>query len=174
MSLFLNWLGLGASFTLCGTLNTPSRAFRREEFVAGLPRKTRARNNGFRHGSVSLSGRPSHTVLLVFIAYHHHQAPLLLSLTSMKLTCLPILDRHGPSEIDLDGIPSPRQFVDLMDEHKALLIRRDDSACTVENFGEFVVGLNLEYYPYVGGAAPRRIIPVQCTPEPVVFTANER
>jgi len=44
---------------------------------------------------------------------------------------------------------------------------------SVEDFGHFLVDLQLEYYPYIGGAAPRRIIPVTAGTD-IVFTANER
>lgn len=66
-------------------------------------------------------------------------------------------------------------FVRLLDIHKGVLLQADDvekSPLTVEDFGSFVAGLNLTPYPYVGGAAPRRVIPVAAG-EDIVFTANE-
>ena len=54
-------------------------------------------------------------------------------------------------------------FLSLLAKNKALLLRSDDpdnKPFTVDEFAKFLTSLNLEYYPYVGGAAPRRIIPV--------------
>lgn len=76
---------------------------------------------------------------------------------------------------------NPRLFVDLMDRHKALLIQSgqdfnpnsDVDVLSTEDFGCFVADLQLEKYPYVGGAAPRRIIPVKAGDD-IIFTANER
>jgi hypothetical protein len=101
-----------------------------------------------------------------------------LSLDSaMKTLVTPLLERDDavPFTVDLfDGLGG-RQFVDLMDRHKALLFHGDGGgrARTTEDFGRFVAGLQLEGYPYVGGAAPRTIIPVSAGKD-IVFTANER
>lgn len=97
----------------------------------------------------------------------------------MKLQLQSIL--HGNNH---DEFPSfsmqrdemtPKRFVDLMSQHKALIISSSDSekSLTVEDFGSFVVDLKLEHYPYIGGAAPRTIIPVKAGND-IVFTANER
>ena len=95
-------------------------------------------------------------------------------MTNSQLTALPILDPHGTSfavtESDLDG----RGFADLLDRHKALVFRRAPPL-SVQDFGSFVVARQLQDYPYVGGAAPRRVIPVEAAPgKDIVFTANER
>jgi hypothetical protein len=87
---------------------------------------------------------------------------------------------------------SPRTFVDWMDRFKALYFEAaapgddngdgddddddDDDAIellTTEDFGQFVVDLKLQYYPYLGGAAPRTVIPCQAGKD-ILFTANER
>ncbi len=55
-------------------------------------------------------------------------------------------------------------FVKLLATSKALLIRADESSgttpLTVDDFAQILSNLHLTNYPYVGGAAPRRIIPV--------------
>jgi hypothetical protein len=93
----------------------------------------------------------------------------------MKLSAFPLLDPKG-SPFVVNDI-QPRQFVDLLDQHKALIISRavDSNATplTQEDFGDFLVSLQLEYYPYIGGAAPRTVIPLKAGPD-IVFTANER
>lgn len=120
-----------------------------------------------------------------------------------KLKALPILEeRNGecePFDLDVDLLAtgstsqSPsftRKFCDLLDAHKALVLSRSpstsleeeqdeetstnhDEPLSVQDFGNLVVGLNLTYYPYIGGAAPRTVIPVSASTLPVVFTANE-
>lgn len=100
-----------------------------------------------------------------------------------KLTALPLFEtsEDGAGEISLndggDGQLKPKEFVEMLDRHKALIFRRDGSqaALSTEDFGDFVMSLQLERYPYVGGAAPRTIIPVKASPDDgIVFTANER
>ena len=91
----------------------------------------------------------------------------------MQLTAHPILDPQGSSFDVPDATLTPRTFVDLLDRHKALVFRRLGEPLSVEDFGQFVVDRQLTEYPYVGGAAPRRIIPVQAGKD-IVFTANER
>jgi hypothetical protein len=99
----------------------------------------------------------------------------------MKLKATPLLEPNAPSFFveddgsDLQSGLHPRQFVDLLDRHKAVLFQAgsETQPLTTEDFGRFVVDLNLEYYPYIGGAAPRTIIPVEAGVD-VVFTANER
>ena len=86
----------------------------------------------------------------------------------MKLTAIPLLE-GDVSPIELPDPLSPRAFVDLMDSHKALLF---PSCFDVETFGQFVSDLELQYYPYVGGAAPRTVIPTAAGKD-IVFTANE-
>jgi diketogulonate reductase-like aldo/keto reductase/alpha-ketoglutarate-dependent taurine dioxygenase len=66
------------------------------------------------------------------------------------------------------------KFVPLLSQHKALLIQNDDGekVMNVEDFGSFVTSFDFEKYDYVGGAAPRTVIPVKAGDD-VVFTANE-
>jgi hypothetical protein len=87
----------------------------------------------------------------------------------MKLTAKALLEGGSAKPFEVDSLTS-REFVDLLDSHKALLFQ---GAKTVEDFGEFVTSLQLESYPYVGGAAPRTIIPVSSGKD-IIFTANER
>lgn len=89
----------------------------------------------------------------------------------MKLTATPLLENKS-SSFDIHDL-QPRQFVDLMDSHKALLLHSDTDPLSVDDFGNLLVNLKLEYYPYIGGAAPRTIIPVKAGKD-IVFTANER
>lgn len=74
-----------------------------------------------------------------------------------------------------NGKLSQTEFVELLAKHKALLIRPDDGEhVSVDDFASFMSNLDLESYPYVGGAAPRRIIPVNVPGgEEMVYTANE-
>ena len=102
----------------------------------------------------------------------------------MKLKVTPLLDpQASPWTVD-EGLP-PRQFVDWLDQHKVLLLQRPDDEedvsqqpqkpWTVQDFGQLVVDLQLQEYPYIGGAAPRTVIPVDAAPgKGIVFTANER
>lgn len=102
----------------------------------------------------------------------------------MKLQLQSIL--HGTTKSqDGDAYPSfsmqreemtPARFVELMNQHKALIISSISAEAepfTVEDFGSFLVSLQLERYPYIGGAAPRTVIPVAAGNE-IIFTANER
>jgi D-xylose reductase len=90
----------------------------------------------------------------------------------MKLSALPLLEGSSASPLMLDGDSlTPRQFVDLLDTHKALLFRSTPSF-DVERFGQFLTSLQLKKYPYLGGAAPRTVIPVTAG-EDIIFTANE-
>lgn len=90
----------------------------------------------------------------------------------MKLSATPLLQGKSAPSFQVDSL-TPRLFVDLLDQHKALLFQGADGPLNTENFGRFVVDLDLEYYPYVGGAAPRTIIPVEAGKD-IIFTANER
>lgn len=85
----------------------------------------------------------------------------------MKLTAVALLegDSAEPFEVDL----TPRNFVDLLDQRKALLF---PSIFDVESFGTLLVDLHLEKYPYIGGAAPRTVIPTAAGKD-IIFTANE-
>jgi D-xylose reductase len=89
----------------------------------------------------------------------------------MKLTVTPLLEGSAanPFVIDRQDV-KPRLFVDLMDQHKALVFQNEEM--TLEDFGQFVVDRKFEYYPYIGGAAPRTNIPVKAG-ENIIFTANE-
>lgn len=86
-----------------------------------------------------------------------------------------LLGEHAESfELDTDSSLSPRNFVKRLDRHKALLLQHGTtgSVLTVQDFGHLLVGFQLTPYPYIGGAAPRRIIPVDAGQD-IVFTANE-
>ena len=118
--------------------------------------------------------------LTPFLTRGHNQQRVsrICTMTTNKLltvTVLPILDPHGqPWEVTEETLSKgqPRTIVDLLDRHKALIFR--SSTMSVEIFGRFVVDCRLDEYPYVGGAAPRRVIPVHAAPgKDVVFTANE-
>lgn len=87
----------------------------------------------------------------------------------MKLTAIPLLEGESAKPFDVPDPLSSRAFVDLLDAHKALLF---PGAFDVESFGRFVADLQLTYYPYIGGAAPRTVIPTAAG-EDIVFTANE-
>jgi len=96
----------------------------------------------------------------------------------MKLTAIPLFDKdsaNGEEVLSFDDL-KPKAFVDLLDRHKALIFRSggDDAVLTPDDFGQFVCDLQLERYPYVGGAAPRTIIPTAASKDAIVFTANER
>jgi hypothetical protein len=94
----------------------------------------------------------------------------------MKLSAFPLLDAGSPKSFTVNDL-QPRQFVDLLDRHKALILSNANSSSggvpplTAEDFGDFLVSLQLEYYPYIGGAAPRTVIPLKAGPD-IVFTAN--
>jgi len=67
-----------------------------------------------------------------------------------------------------------KKIISLLAEHKALLLRASDNEdlFTVNDFGNYIASLRLEKYPYVGGAAPRRIIPCDAGDD-LIYTANE-
>lgn len=54
------------------------------------------------------------------------------------------------------------QFVSLLAKHKALLLQSDEVSdpLTVEGFAEFMEGLKLEKYEYLGGAGEGRVVVV--------------
>jgi hypothetical protein len=96
----------------------------------------------------------------------------------MKLSVQSLFDNAAkPWSMEWEKL-KPRTFVDLLDQHKALLFScadKEQPCLTPEDFGRFVVDLKLAYYPYIGGAAPRSIIPVSAGDgKDIVFTANER
>jgi hypothetical protein len=105
----------------------------------------------------------------------------------MKLQLQSILHGKRTSTApDDDAFPSfsmnrsemtPTRFVELMNQHKALIISaasdEGEEPLTVEDLGSFLVDLQLEHYPYIGGAAPRTVIPVTAGKD-IIFTANER
>ena len=67
-------------------------------------------------------------------------------------------------------------FLDLLVKHKALLFRSSENEphLSVDDFGHILAALNLEPYPYVGGAAPRRIVKVNAPGgDNMIYTANE-
>lgn len=69
---------------------------------------------------------------------------------------------------------SQQTLVTLLAKHKGLLIRssQGEGPLSVEDFGWYLKSLELTPYPYVGGAAPRRIIPVEAGQD-LIYTANE-
>jgi len=72
------------------------------------------------------------------------------------------------------SLMTTKAFTDMLDTDKALLIRGLDSELSVQDFGDFVSkSLSLGYYPYIGGAAPRRVILEDDRGDAIVFTANE-
>jgi hypothetical protein len=92
----------------------------------------------------------------------------------MKFLATPILQGDSAEALSIEGDDlTPRRFVDLLDSHKALIFHSPDADLTVEDFGRFVTNLQLTHYPYIGGAAPRTVIPVEAGKD-IIFTANER
>ena len=82
----------------------------------------------------------------------------------MKLQVTPILEGvQSAVPFEVNNL-TPRHFVDLMDQHKALLIQNPAKAFSTDDFGQFLVDQQLKYYPYVGRAAPRTIIPTKARP----------
>lgn len=100
----------------------------------------------------------------------------------MKLRWNPILEAksNDGKSIESEGLSwndlgkwEPSDVVSLLDQHKALLLQSSDGTpIDVEDFGQFLVDCKLESYPYIGGAAPRTIIPVKAGQD-IIFTANE-
>jgi len=92
----------------------------------------------------------------------------------MRLRATSLLARENSETFEVSNL-TPRSFVDLLDGHKAPLFQaaEDQQSFSVEDFGSFLVSLDLEYYPYIGGAAPLTIIPVKASTQDIVFTANE-
>jgi hypothetical protein len=92
----------------------------------------------------------------------------------MKFRATALLEGDSAEAFSIeDNDLTPRRFVDLLDQHKALLFQSHDTNLTVEDFGRFVAKLQLTHYPYIGGAAPRTVIPVEAGKD-IIFTANER
>jgi hypothetical protein len=91
----------------------------------------------------------------------------------MKLLATPLLE-SGAEAFVVDDL-QPRKFVDLLDQHKALLFQShaQEQPISTDDFGDLLASLQLEYYPYIGGAAPRTVIPVKAGKD-IIFTANER
>lgn len=93
----------------------------------------------------------------------------------MKLTYTRLLESMD-ERVPIDGESLNQDtFVKLLATSKALLVRADESAgtspLTVDEFAQTISNLHLANYPYVGGAAPRRIIPNDS--DTMVYTANE-
>lgn len=65
-------------------------------------------------------------------------------------------------------------LIDLLAKHKALLFRPSEGMAppSVDEYGDFISSFKLENYPYVGGAAPRTVIPCKAGTD-LIFTANE-
>ena len=90
----------------------------------------------------------------------------------MKLSARAILIKDAtPITLPMEEVTT-RKFVDLLDREKAILFQGVENPLTTEDFGRFVADLKLQHYPYIGGAAPRTIIPVSAGKD-IVFTANE-
>ena len=85
-----------------------------------------------------------------------------------------LFETHEIEEVEVGSKDlDTRAFVDLLDSSKAILIRKE-TPMTVNNFGDFVSKqLSLEKYPYIGGAAPRKVILSDSLGDAIVFTANE-
>jgi len=92
---------------------------------------------------------------------------------TMSLRLTPLLEKDDDNSSWEVNSLGPKQFVDLMDLHKALLIQSTGTPFCTDDFGQFVVDKELEYYPYIGGAAPRTVISTKATDRDVIFTANE-
>lgn len=89
----------------------------------------------------------------------------------MKLIATPLLEPDDEA-FEIQDL-KPREFCHLLDSQKALVLK-SDNPLSVEDFGSLLVRLNLTHYPYIGGAAPRTIVPVKASPNvPIIFTANE-
>jgi D-xylose reductase len=83
------------------------------------------------------------------------------------------LSEHYEFDISRDSLTTT-VFAGMLDKDKAVLIRGAESELSVQDFGDFVSkSLSLVYYPYIGGAAPRRVIMEDDKGEAIVFTANE-
>jgi diketogulonate reductase-like aldo/keto reductase/alpha-ketoglutarate-dependent taurine dioxygenase len=77
--------------------------------------------------------------------------------------------------VEVDGKSlTQEKLIKLLAQHKALLFRAssDETTWDVNAFGKLISSFDLEKYPYVGGAAPRRIIPCD-SGDDLIFTANE-
>jgi len=90
----------------------------------------------------------------------------------MRLTRL--FEQPYTESTTIEGDLHQDEFVNLLAKHKALLLRsdNDESPYNVNDFARIIQTLNLEEYEYIGGAAPRRIIPTDI-PDVTVYTANE-
>lgn len=102
----------------------------------------------------------------------------------MKLTYTRLLESLDEKvSLDVKSLDQAT-FVKLLAGSKALLIRSEcsSSPLNVDEFATIISDLGLKSYPYVGGAAPRRIIPVNIpgndgdgdnNNKTMVYTANE-
>jgi hypothetical protein len=71
----------------------------------------------------------------------------------MKLIATPLLEGAAAKSVEVETL-TPRGFVDLIDAHKALLFSSPEKKLDVEDFGHLLTSLQLDYFPYIGGAAP--------------------
>ena len=102
-------------------------------------------------------------------------APSFSVLKIMNLTYTRLLEDMD-ERVSIGESLDQATFVELLAKNKALLIRSDqnNSPLTVNEFAKIISDLNLKHYPYVGGAAPRRIIPVDVPGgDNMIYTANE-
>ena len=98
-----------------------------------------------------------------------------IDFANMRMNATALLEPSpdGSTSFTIDDL-QPRKFVDLLDQHKALILQSASTEpWTTDDFGDIITNLQLEYYPYIGGAAPRTVIPVKAGGD-IVFTANER
>ena len=76
-----------------------------------------------------------------------------------KLHARPLLEADDTQgfEISQKDLTTPRTFVKILDNHKALIVgsKDDGDRMGIEDFGLFVDSLGFTEYPYIGGAAPR-------------------
>mmetsp|Transcript_7920 Transcript_7920/g.14914 ORF Transcript_7920/g.14914 Transcript_7920/m.14914 type:complete len:653 (-) Transcript_7920:76-2034(-) len=94
----------------------------------------------------------------------------------MRLNYTRLLEGDFEKKVPMGDDFSQADFVKLLARSKAVLIRseEDDAPIDVDRFASIISGFNLKKYRYEGGAAPRRIIPVNVPGgEDMVYTANE-
>lgn len=94
----------------------------------------------------------------------------------MRLTYTRLLEGEFEKKIPMGDDFGQVDFVKLLARSKAVLIRSEENEAPmdVDRFASIMSSFNLKKYPYEGGAAPRRIIPVNVPGgEDLVYTANE-
>ena len=79
-------------------------------------------------------------------------------MTENRYKIKPMFEADSSLEV---SILDTENFINILDKYKALVIRSNTNgnAMSLEEFGALVSkNLSLEKYPYIGGAAPRRVI----------------